>query len=398
MKNKALRAAGGAVLALAMLTAAGCAGAGGGNSTGGGDATLIPLGASMEMTGAAASTGVPWSRGVELAVEQANGKDGFEVDGKKYKWDLKLNDNQSLPDKTISDYRGFVGSGVKFIAGPALSSSFVPAFNALGNAPALVLTPSSIAKTVKPKADQSVFITLSNGEASFNQSYAQAVLDATGAKTVAIALPQDAVSDTFTKLFTDFFTSKGVKIVDTKRFPPDTTNFAPYINSLQAANPELVLTGYLDKWAATLMQQSSDAGFTSANWMMTVGSTQDGLAKAQGDIKKVFFPIPVKSVVNEDDAMLDTFRTLWTEKYGSAPVFNDFNALAYYDPILMLTQAMKDAKSVTDVKAISDALVKVTTWDGAASEGGFDPEVHVRTYPVNYGVLEDGKATYFQVK
>ena len=349
----------------------------GGSSSGagssGGNATVIPLGATMELTGAAASTGQAWAKGIELGVKAANGTSGFVVAGKHYRWGLTLDDNQSTPNQSIAQYQKFVGNQTKFIVGPTLSNSFAPAFNSLGTSSALTMTASSIASTVKPKPGQSIFVTLSNGEPSFNLAYAHDVIQSDKPKRVAILLPQDPIGQVFTKMFADYFKSQGVSVVLSKSFPDTTTDFAPYIEALKAANPDLVLGGYLDTWVQPLMKQAVSSGFTSANWMMSVGSTEPTLAATAGPIKHVYFPIPVKSVVNANDPMTAYFRTLWKQSYGAEPTFNDFNALAYYDPILMLTAAMQQAGTVSDVSKITAALGNVKTWPHAASTGGSTP-------------------------
>lgn len=401
-----------ALVVLVVTAVAGCGGGGssssGGSSdsTGGGEeATEISLGATMELTGAAATTGKPWSQGIELGVKAANGTEGFMVGGKRYKWNLTMEDNQSKPDQSIADYQKFLGDGTKFIIGPTLSDSFAPAFNSLGTNEVLTMTASSIANSVKPNPGQSIFVTLSNGEPSFNLAYAKKVLEEEEPKTVAILLPQDPIGEVFTKMFAEFFESEGVKVVLEKNFSDETTDFAPYVNALRSANPELVLTGYLDTWVEPLMEQAISAGITSANWMMSVGSTEPTLLKVAGPVEHVWFPIPVKSVVDKSDKMTVYFRNLWKETYGSEPTFNDFNALAYYDPVLMLTKALEEAGTVSEMPKIQQALLKVKTWSHAASTGGFEASldenesvIATRSYPVNIGEISSGKVTYSQVE
>lgn len=398
MVNRKISRLGGISLVVAAAIAlAACSSQGASPKPSGGTATLIPIGSSLELTGPSASTGIPWSRGVALGVKEANGSNGFLVAGKRYKWDLTQKDDQTDPNQAIAQFREFAGNGTKFIFGPSNSSAFKPAFNALGSAPALVMTASSIANTLTPQANQALFVTLANGEAAFNATYAKAVIAKDHPKSVAILLPDDVIGPVFVAQYTKVFQEEGVKVVLSKTFPPATTNFAPYINDLKSAKPDMVLTGYLDQWLQPLMQQSVQAGFTSANWMNTVGTTEPTIAKTAGAIKKVYFPIPVKSVTDTSDAQTKTFRALWKSTYGSAPVFNDFNALAYYDPILMLTKAMEKAKTVTDVAKIAKELPTVTSWPGQASNGSFSTTDHTRLYPVNYGVYGSGKVNYFQV-
>jgi branched-chain amino acid transport system substrate-binding protein len=397
-----------AVALIAATTAAGLAAAACGSSgtstggasasgsalaAGGGSATSIPLGASVELTGPAGAIGQAWKDGIQLAVTAANGTSGFTVAGKKYKWKLDLQDNQSTPNQAIAEYRQFGGAGDKFILGPGLSAAFLPAFNSLGSSQALVLTPSAAAAEAKPQAGQYLFITNNTGEASTVNAVVKATVARYKPKSVAILLPQDAAGQLYTSLYGAAMTADGVKVVYKKQFPDGTSDFASYISGIKAAKPSMVVIGYLDTIAQPFISQALGAGLTSPVFVGTFGTDSDALGSSGSKVAGFSWPVPTRAVDNAKDPTMTAYRTAWKAAYGSFPGPADAQSLAYYDPILALTQAMVKAGSVTNTAAIAAAMKAVRSWPHQVMQESFASS-EAAQYPHQIGVYSKGTITY----
>jgi branched-chain amino acid transport system substrate-binding protein len=384
--------------AVGFTAACGSSSAGNGSSSGaaqssGGGATPITLAASVELTGPAAAIGQTWKNGIELAVTAANGKNGFTVAGKKYKWKLDLQDNQSSPDQAISEYRAFGGAGDKFILGPGLSAAFLPAFNSLGGSQVLVLTPSAAAAEAKPQAGQYLFITNNTGEASTVTAVVKATVKKYSPKTVAILLPQDSAGQLYTSLYSAAFAADGVKVVYKKQFPGSTSDFTSYISGIKAAKPDMVVSGYLDTYLQPFISQALGAGLTSPVFVGTFGTDSNALGTNGSKVKGFSWPVPTRAVDNASDPSVTPYRTAWKSAYGSFPGPADSQSLAYYDPVLALTQALVKAGTVSDTNAIATALKSVSAWPQQIMKESFGV-ANTAQYPHQIGTYTNGTVSY----
>jgi branched-chain amino acid transport system substrate-binding protein len=366
---------------------------GGSAVSGGGSATSIPLAASVELTGPAAAIGQTWKNGIDLAVKFANGTNGFTVAGKQYKWKLNLQDNQSTPNQAIAEYRSFVGAGDKFILGPGLTAAFLPAFNSLGSSPALVLAPSAGAAEAKPEDGQYLFITNNTGEASTVTAVVKATVAKYKPKTVAILLPQDSAGQLYSTLYSSAFKADGVKVVYKQAFPDTTSDFGSYISGIKAANPDMVVSGYLDTYMQPFISQSLGAGLTKPVFVGTFGTDSDALGSSASKVKGFSWPVPTRAVDNGSDPAVAGYRTAWKAAYGSYPGPADSQSLAYYDPVLALTAALEKAGSVSDTSKIAAALKTVTSWPHQVMTENFKVAATAQ-YPHQIGVYENGKVSY----
>jgi ABC-type branched-subunit amino acid transport system substrate-binding protein len=388
-----------AITAAVGLTAAcgssgGTAAGGASSSAGGGSATPLTLAASVELTGAAAAIGQVWKKGIQLAASQANGSSGFTVAGKKYKWKLDLEDNQSTPNQAIANYRQFAGASDRFILGPGLTSAFLPAFNSLGSNQVLVLTPSAAAAEAKPQTGQYLFITSNTGEASTVNSVVKATVLKYSPKSVAILLPQDSAGQLYSALFAAAFTADGVKVVYKKQFPDTTSDFASYISGMKAVNPSMVVSGYLDTFMQPLISQALGAGLTKPVYVGTFGVDSDALGSNASKVAGFSWPVPTRAVDNAADPVMTSYRAAWKAAYGAEPGPADAQSLAYYDPVLALTAALEKAGTVSDTQSINAALKAVTSWPGQVMQESFATADNTVQYSHQIGVYAGGKVSY----
>lgn len=386
--------------ALFSATALGAACGSSGTGSDGGAQDIV-LGADVEVSGSGAAIGQQWRRGIELAVDKANGDQGFVVSGKRYRWKLDLKDNKTLPDQAIANNRAFTGEKAKFILGPGVSTAFVPAMNALGNGDRIVMTPSVAAAQFVGKSNgNNLFIThLSDtGNNGRVAKMVQTIQQAYHAKRVAVLLPQDDAGELYTKAFTQYFTAAGAQVVYAKAFPGDTRDFSSYITALKGVNPDLVVSGYLDTWMRPFLEQSTGAGFTSPVFVGAPGTNVTSLGQSGAAIQDFAWSVTTRAVDNATDPAVQPYRTAYRAKYGTDPGADGFWGLSYYDPILMMTKAMQDAGTVDDPTAISDAMLKVTQWPGQVLTEHFDPTTRQAVYTPQIGFFAAGKITYVEAR
>ncbi len=102
-----------------LLVAAACGGtAPGAGGGGGGPAGTIKIGAALPLTGADSTPGSYFKQAYELYVKQLNDAGGLDVGGKKYRIDLRIEDNKSDPATSGQLYEKLVTQdGVDLLLG-----------------------------------------------------------------------------------------------------------------------------------------------------------------------------------------------------------------------------------------------------------------------------------------
>jgi branched-chain amino acid transport system substrate-binding protein len=370
-----------------------------GTSTGGGgsSATELTLAAVYEGTGVAATNGTGYYEGMQLAVDAANGSNGFQVGGKTYKWKLDAYDDKSTADQAISYYRQFTGANDKFILGPGLSVAVTPAFDSLGDATPLIMTPAVAAATpfIGKKVGTNLYLThlADAGDGNRIDKVTQYLTKTYSPKKVAILLPQDAAGESYTKLYTQYLTRGGATVVYSKSFANGTTDFSSYITAIKAAAPDMIVSGYLDTAMKPFMQQAVSAGLTNPVYVAAPGASAAAITAGSAPANYVF-SIPTRAVDDPNDPKTATFRAAFQAKFGKAPAAPDFWALSYYDPILILTQAIEQAGTVDDLAKIKAAMTSDTTWKNTVLGEKFDPKSQEAVYVPQIGIITNGTTKY----
>ena len=105
------------------------------------------------------------------------------------------------------------------------------------------------------------------------------------------------------------------------------------------------------------------------------------------------FSVTTRAVDNTSDAQLADYRTFFASDLGKQPDSASFWTLSFYDPVLILANAMVQAGTVTDVAKITDAMTKITTYPNSALNEHFS-SVHQAVYTPQFGVATNGQVAY----
>ena len=84
---------------------------------------MVKLGELEAQTGAINTYGWMSSQGTRLAVEEINKSGGFEIGGKKYRFDLQQVDTRGEPREATVQFRKMMEDKVPFVFGPFLLTS-----------------------------------------------------------------------------------------------------------------------------------------------------------------------------------------------------------------------------------------------------------------------------------
>src|SRR6195952_5209017 len=172
----------------------------------------------------------------------------------------------------------------------------------------------------------------------------------------------------------------GLKVLDHIRFSPDTTDFTPIFNKIEALKPDVMITGISHVGTQPTVQWKtqqvpipmlgvSSQATSSTFWKDTNGATEGVLFNAVSG--------PGVAVTAKTLPFVDAYA----KKFGNVPAYSGYTA---YDEVYMIAEAVHRAGS-TDSDKLVEAMEK-TDYVGTIGRVAFlpkgDPHVHgLRTGP-----------------
>jgi branched-chain amino acid transport system substrate-binding protein len=166
----------------------------------------------------------------------------------------------------------------------------------------------------------------------------------------------------------------GLKVLDHIRFSPDTTDFTPIFNQIEAKKPDVIITGISHVGTQPTVQWKSQQvpipmfgissqATNSTFWKDTNGAT-DGV---------LFQAVSGPGVATTEKTL--PFVSAFVKKFGNQPSYAGYTS---YDEVYYITEAIKRAGS-TDGDKLVDAMEK-TDYVGTIGRIQFlpkgDPHVH----------------------
>jgi len=171
----------------------------------------------------------------------------------------------------------------------------------------------------------------------------------------------------------------GLKVLDHIRFSPDTTDFTPIFNKIEAAKPDVMITGISHVGVQPTVQWKNQQvpvpmfGISSQATNSTFGKDTNDAANGviyQG-VSGTGVAVTPKSV---------PFAEGFNKKYGNYPSYAGYTA---YDEVYYIADAVKRAGS-TDADKLIDALEK-TDWEGTIGRVQFYGKDDPFTHSIKYG-------------
>jgi branched-chain amino acid transport system substrate-binding protein len=171
----------------------------------------------------------------------------------------------------------------------------------------------------------------------------------------------------------------GLKVVDNVAFNPDTTDFTPIYNGIEATHPDVILTGIAHVGVQPTVQWHQQQvpiplGAISAQatnptfWKDTNGAT-DGVITQTGTVQGLALTSLTNPVADE-----------FVKKYGRFPAFTGFTA---YDSVRMLAAAMQRAHSTDPDKIVAE--MEKTNAEGTLGQLAFYGRDDEFTHALKYG-------------
>ncbi|HEX4114208.1 MAG TPA: ABC transporter substrate-binding protein [Stellaceae bacterium] len=179
--------------------------------------------------------------------------------------------------------------------------------------------------------------------------------------------------------YLDCLPKAGLKVLDHIRFNPDTTDFTPIFNQIEAKHPDVITTGishvgvqptvqWHDQQVPIPMAGQSSQATTSSFWKDTNGATE-GVITATGAAPGV--AITPKTL---------PFTTAYIKRFGDSPAYCGYSS---YDDVFIIVDAIKRAGSTDPDKMV--AAMEKTDYVGTIGRVKFYGRDSQYTHAMEYG-------------
>jgi branched-chain amino acid transport system substrate-binding protein len=342
-----------AAVVIATLAAGGCAEAkltpGGGAAGGGADALAagraVKVGVVLEFSGSTATYGEETFNGIQMALEDLQGKDPWTIA-------LQKTDNKSDPQETARDVQQLVTvDGVAAIIGAVASKNTKAGARIANDAEVPMISPGSTATDVTaigPFVSRVCFIDDFQGEVM-----ARFAVNDLGKKTAALVV--DKAQDYcvgLAKSFEETYAKLGGKVVKTANYTTGEADFSVLIDNVAAAKPDCIYipgyyadVGLLLKQAATKWAGIPKLGGDGWDSPQLFALAASPAALADCYMSSHFAP-------DDSDPVIHAFVERYRKKYDSEP---GSMCVLGYDAMLLLHDALARAGS-SDGKKLRDAI------------------------------------------
>lgn len=355
-----------AVACMAVTTLVGCGSEGSGASD-----DEIKIGLNFELSGNTANYGTPELKGAQLAIKQAN-----EKEGNKFKYKGIEGDNKSLADESTTVATKLITSdGVSAIVGPATSGASAATYQIATDNKVFVVSPSATTTniTYKDLKDTSKGIYDYVYRVCFEDAYQGAAMAAYSIDTLEkkkAAVFSDTSSDYakgLAKAFKDKFSDKGGEVVMETNYQAGDTDFSSQLTKIKGSDFDvLYIPGYYTE-VGPIIKQAREMGITTP---IVGGDGFDStdlikLASNSTYLNDIYFTTAYTTVGASE--ALTKFIEDYKAEYNEDPSM--FSALAY-DSTNVMIQAYEEA-GVKDAEKVKETMDKIN-FKGVTGDFTFD--------------------------
>jgi len=346
------------------------------------DANVIRIGAAGPMTGDQSKMGIDLRNGVELAVDEWNGKGG--VLGKKIQ--LIPGDDQADPKQAVSIANKFINQQVAAVVGHWNSNCSINASTYYNNAHIVSISPASTNPRLTQQGYKTVFRVCGTDDQQGGVA-AEFVLKTLKLKRVAVIHDKTTYGQGLADFFKKAIEGK-VQVVYYDGIQTKDPDYKAVLTAMKQKEPEAYFFGGVYPEAGRLVRQAKEVGLYIP--MITGDGVYDptfidiaGKAAAEGTY--VTF--------GKDTSGLPTSRSFnekYTAKYGPPGPYSIYA----YDAANIILSAIQQT-GTTDGLKVAEFISK-NTFQGAFGDISFDKNGDVAKAPYVVWKVKDGK--FLEVK
>ncbi|MEJ7804890.1 MAG: branched-chain amino acid ABC transporter substrate-binding protein [Telluria sp.] len=353
---------------------------------------VVKIGHVGPISGASAHLGKDNENGAKMAVEELNGKN-FLINGKKVTFQLVTEDDGADPKQGTAVAQKLVDAKVMGVIGHLNSGTTVPASKIYNDAGIPQISPSSTQPMYTKQGFPGAFRVVANDN-KLGGTLGKYATGKLGAKKIAVIDDRTAygqgVAGEFIKGAKG---APGVSII-AKEFTTDkATDFTAILTSLKAKKPDLVFFGGMDAVGGPMLKQMKALGI-NAKFMGGDGVCTEAMIRLAGDGlgEGNVTCAEAGGVMGPQEKVLADFSARFKKRFN---VDVQLYAPYVYDSVMVMAQAMQNAKSAEPAKYLPE--LKKIKHQGVTGLIQFDDKGDIKDGALTLFTFKGGKRTKMEV-
>ncbi|MCA1025865.1 ABC transporter substrate-binding protein [Cytobacillus kochii] len=318
-------------------------------SSGGNGEKVVNIGYSGPLSGAAAYYGENTLNGLKMAVEDIN-KEGFEVNGDKYKLNVVALDDKYLPNETASNGKRLVQENqTPIIFSPHSGGiSALQVFNEVDN---FIVSAYSSEPDIVERGN-TLTVRIPPSYEGYIEPFSDYAMDNFGKKLAAIP-PVTQYGKDWAEAIIPYWESAGGEVVHKASvdYSKDTDFFTLLTNALKE-EPDVLFIGGPSEPTAKIVSQARQLGYDGGFIVMDQAKL-DEMKNVTGSYDVLEGAIGVVPLIYTEYSGTKAFIDKYREKHDKDP---GSEAGYHYLAMYVFVEAMKAAGSVDDAKLIREHI------------------------------------------
>lgn len=380
------------ILLLATMLIASCGG--GDEKTEETEKVTVKVGLTAPLSGVAAGYGQDIKLGIDMAIDDVNKGGGLVVGDTTYEFKLVTADDGMVPEQALTNAQGFLLKDKINIIWDPTANTVMPlmGINETPGEEFLLMAFTSTPLYAPPVVDtpNSLMITLPPPFMTYIPDFIQAAAE-NGWSKMAMMQTSGIYGEVWGQAMKPAWESAGLAVVS--EVPANyytETDFTPFLTTALAAAPDVIFAGGPSEPTALLIDQARGMGYEGGFIIIDQAKLDEigeiiGMGKLEGTIGV----LPISGVVSQWPAM-GTFIKDFEDEYDWKATWE---AAICYTSFHVLTEAMVNAGSVDDVRAIRKAFAESATTDTSVlpvGVFGLDDTTGAMLIPATTTVVKDG--------
>jgi branched-chain amino acid transport system substrate-binding protein len=345
---------------------------------------IIYIGVCGPMTGAEGKMGQDLLNGVNLAIEEWNGKGGLL--GRRI--EILPGDDRSDPKEAVAVANKLVNGGAVAVIGHFNSFCSIPASNVYHNAMIPQITPASTNPRLTLQGFKNVFRICGTDD---QQGKVEALFVAGELKAERVAIIHDKT--TYGQGLADFFRTNlpasGIQVVAYEGIIKGDKDFSAVLTKVKEQNPEVIMFGGIYPEAGLLVKQMRELGigasFVSGDGVIDPEFLHIGGKATEGSYLSFAMIGPTGEITSVASPKATKFIESYRAKYGQIGPYSIYS----YDAANIIFETIERI-GTTDGERLSDAIHQ-GTFDEAVGQIEFDEKGDVKKAPYIIWVVKEGK-------
>ena len=318
----------------------------------------LKIGGVGPLSGGGTAWGLAAQRGMEIAIEEINAAGGVKAEGKAYKLQLVMYDDQYTGAGGKAAAERLVNQDkVKFIIGPVGSPPALGVISVTNPAKVIALTNGYAPQILKNDTKDPYNFRIYPTNIEFGPPLIKWLKEnAPEVKKVGMLAPNDAVGQSVAGALAEDYRKQGFE-VSLELFERGIKEFTPLILRMMAQKVDAFeFDGNSPGDAGLMLKQIRQAGF-KGKVIQIGGPGSDEIIEIAGAAAEGFLSY---GVFDWDTPAGKKLRPIYEQKYGKG-IINQFMP-AFYHTVFLLVDAIKRADS-TDTDKVRDALDAMNGFD-----------------------------------